>query len=248
MLWYKAWRESRSRFLIAFAAVALFSVGVVLFARTGFPLAENPRVAYSAFIWSEFYSNGRQVAFCVVALLLGLGGLQRERGRGTAPFTLALPVTRGQLVGTRVAVGVLQLIAIALIPAVIVPALSPVIARQSYPWWQGVEYATLFVSWGVLWFAVGVVCSVAFAGEFTAAALAILSPFFYMIVYTRVSSGGRRFPAANPFEMMSGGLDHHLGGRMLLTEPLPWLPMFALVLVAVAFLVAAWRTTVKQNF
>jgi hypothetical protein len=48
--------------------------------------------------------------------------------------------------------------------------------------------------------------------------------------------------------MMSGGLDRHLGGRMLLTEPLPWTAMSVLVVIAAALLFGAWRMTVRQNF
>ena len=247
MLWYKAWRESRGRFLIAFVAIAVFSVGVMLYARTGFPLPENPRVPYSAFVWGEFYSNSRQGVFCLIALLLGLGGLQRERAGRTASFTLALPITRGRLLSTRAMVGLLELTAIALVPVIVVPALSP-LARQTYPLSQSVQYGALFMSWGVVWFAVGVVWSVVFAGEWTATAVSVISPFVYMIVYTRASGGGRRFIAANPFEMMSGGLDHSVGGRMLLTEPLPWLAMLVLAAIAATLLCAAWRITLRQDF
>lgn len=247
MLWYKTWRESRSRFLIAAAAVTVFSVGVLLGARTNFPPPQAPMLPYSAFVWGEFYGNWRAVVFSVIALLLGLGGLQRERASGSAPFTLALPITRGRLVVTRVAVGLLQLSVIALLPALIVPALSPVLTRHAYPWSQGFQYAALFLSWGIVWFAIAFLWSALFRGEFTAAVAAILTPFAYMVLYG-ASSGDQRFPGANPFAMMSGGLDRHLGGRMLLTEPLPWVAMLVLSLVASALLFGAWRMTVRQNF
>jgi ABC-type transport system involved in multi-copper enzyme maturation permease subunit len=248
MLWYKAWRESRSRFLLFAAAVTLYSVSVLVNARTAFPPPEVPQLPYSAFVWGEFYAPWRAVAFVVVALVLGLGGLQRERAAGTSPFTLALPVGRGRLVGTRFFVGLFELLALAIIPIVVVPFLSPVLVHQSYPALQSVRYAALFASWGVVWFAIAFLWSVTFRGEFTAAAVAILSPFAYMIVYANVSRGGRRFFAANPAAMMSGGLDQHLGGRMLLVDPLPWSAMLALAVVAVALLFGAWRITVRQSF
>ena len=248
MLWYKAWRESRSRFVLAAVAVTLYSVSVLVNARTAFPPPEVPQLPYSAFVWGEFYAPWRAVAFIVVALVLGLGGLQRERAAGTSPFTLALPVGRGRLVGTRFFVGLLELSAVALIPVVVVPFLSPVLAHQSYPASQNVQYAALFVSWGVVWFAIAFLWSVIFRGEFTAAAVAILSPFAYMVVYADVSRGGQRFFAANPAAMMSGGLDRHLGGRMLLVDPLPWPAMVVLAVIAAAVLCSAWRITVRQNF
>jgi ABC-2 type transport system permease protein len=247
MLWYKAWRESRTRFLLAAGALALYSLGVLLRARADFPPPHAPLLPYSAFVWGEFYGNGRAVAFSVIALVLGLGGLQRERATGTSPFTLALRVGRGQLVATRVLVGLLELIALALIPVVVVPGLSPAIVHQSYPASQSVQYAALFLSWGSVWFAGGMVWSVVFRGEFTAATAAVLTPFAYMAVYG-ASSGDQRFPSMNPFAMMSGGLDGHLGGRMLLTEPMPWTAMLSVALVAAALFLGAWRVTTRQSF
>jgi ABC-type transport system involved in multi-copper enzyme maturation permease subunit len=247
MLWYKAWRESRSRFLIAAGAVGMFSLSVLLGARTNFPPPHAPHLPYSAFVWGEFYGNGRAAAFSIIALLLGLGGLQRERSNGTAPFTLALPVARGQFIAARIGVGLLELCAIALIPVVIVPALSPVLVRQAYPWSQSLQYGVLFMSWGVVWFAVAMMWSVLLAGDFTAAVISMLSPFAYMIGYG-LARGDQRFPAANPFAMMSGELDRGLGGRMLLIEPMPWAAMLVLAVAAAGLLFGAWRATVRQNF
>src|SRR5580692_9859553 len=49
-------------------------------------------------------------------ILLGLGGLARERAIGSSSLTLTLPVSRTYLVGVRIAVGVLQAIALAIVP------------------------------------------------------------------------------------------------------------------------------------
>jgi hypothetical protein len=57
--------------------------------------------------------------------MLALGGLRREHAAGTAAFTLALPVSRMRLGAVRVATGWLQVGALACIPLLIVPALSP---------------------------------------------------------------------------------------------------------------------------
>jgi len=248
MLWYKGWRESRSRFLLAAGAVAIYSLAVLVFAQTAFPPPQAPHLPYSAFVWSEFYGPWRAVAFSIIALVFGLGGLQRERALGTAAFTLALPVSRAQLVCARFVIGLVELTAIVMIPLVVVPTLSPVFVRQTYPWSQSVEYAALFMSWGVVWFAIGFTWSALFAGEFTAASASILSPFGYLVIYANVSQGGRRFLAANPFAMMSGDLDLQFNGRQLLTGHPPWLPMFVLVLVVAALLVCVWRVTVRQNY
>jgi hypothetical protein len=198
-------------------------------------------------VWSEFYGPWRAVAFSFIALVLGLGGLQRERAAGTAPFTLALPVGRGQIVATRVLVGLAELIGIALIPVVMVPGLSPVLAHQSYPASQSLNYAALFLSWGIVWFAGGLVWSAVFRGEFTAATAAVLTPFAYMMIYG-ASRGDERFPVANPFRTMTGEFAGHLGGTMLLIDPLPWTVMLILAVIAAALFVGAWRATARQSF
>jgi ABC-type transport system involved in multi-copper enzyme maturation permease subunit len=247
MLWYKAWRESRSRFFFAAGATTVYCLIVLVRARTAFPPPEAPRLPYSAFVWGELFAPFRAVAFSFIALMLGLGGLQRERSAGTAPLTLALPVGRGQLVATRVLVGLAELIGVLLIPIVVVPGLSPVLAHQTYAASQSIRYMTLFLSWGVVWFAAGVLWSIVFRGEFTAATAAVLTPFAYMAVYG-ASSGDQRFPVANPFAMMSGGLDRSVGGRMLLTEPLPWHVMLVLAVIAAALFAVSWRITARQSF
>ena len=42
MLWYKAWRESRFRFLLSVGVLMLLCVGSVYRARAGFPPTEQP--------------------------------------------------------------------------------------------------------------------------------------------------------------------------------------------------------------
>jgi ABC-2 type transport system permease protein len=248
MLFYKAWRESQARFLLALSALVLFSLGFLVRAHATFPPPEAPVLPYAGFVWSTFYGAWRTVAFSMVALILGLGGLQRERAAGTAPFTLALPVNRLQLLGARAVVGVFELTALALVPAALVPSLSPVLVHQSYPVTQCLHFAALFMSWGVVWFGVGFLWSVLLKGEYTAAVASVLTPWAYMVAYANVSRGGLSFPSANPFAFMSGDID--LGGfsRGLLARPLPWAAIAVLGLVTLALLAAAWRLTERQNF
>ena len=248
MLWYKAWRESRARFLIAAGAVTVFSIGSIIQARASFPPPEYPMLPYTAFVWSTFFSPGRAAAFTFVALVFSLGGLRRERATGTAAFTLALPLSRGQLVRARIVVGLLELAAIAAVPVIVVSFVSPVIAHKAYPFSQSIRYGTLFMSWGCVWFAIGFVWSVVFSAELTAAVASVLSPLVYMVVYANVSRGGQRFFAANPFAMMSGGLDRSFRAPAFLSDPLPWREMLVLAIVTAVLLFGSWRATVRQDF
>jgi ABC-2 type transport system permease protein len=249
MLWYKAWRESRARFVLAATALTVFCVAFVAKARMDFPLRESPMVPYAAVVWSTFYGSSGPVVFSVVALVLSLGGLQRERSGGTVAFTLALPVSRGQLLAVRAAVGLLEMAALTVIPALLVPTLSPLLVGQSYPATQALAFALLFISWGVVWFAVGFLWSILLAGEYTAGVAALLTPFAYMVLFAQITQGGRRFPATNPFYVMSGQhMPYFNWQAALLIGPLPWTAMLLLAAIAVALIGAAVRLTARQSF
>ncbi len=106
MLWHKAWLESRTRLLL----------GVTIMTAV---------CAYSVYAHRSAYQGIVRNVFMVLCFLLGVGGLLRERAVGTAPFTLALPVSRVRLTATRAAVGWLELVALAFVPLLIALSLSP---------------------------------------------------------------------------------------------------------------------------
>src|SRR5215813_10200155 len=203
MLWYKAWRESRVRFLLTVAVWTFLCVGLVYRARTGFPPPERPDLPYSAWVWSNIYGNMNPTVFIILVMILGLGGLQRERPVGTAAFTLSLPVTRFRLVTVRAAVGLLQVIALSFTPAMVIPTLSPLLARQSYSETQALQFGLLFLAWGSVAFAVGFLWSSLFGGEFTGTALCVITPVVYRILISN-SSALQNYPALNYANFMSG--------------------------------------------
>src|SRR5262249_15857295 len=203
MLWYKAWRESRVRFFLALAVWAFLCVGLMYRARSGFPPAERPDLPYSAWVWANIYGNMNPTVFIILVMVLGLGGLQREKPVGTAAFTLSLPVTRVRIIAIRAAVGLMQVLILSLIPALLIPSLSPIVARQSYSETQGLQFALLFMSWGAVAFSVGFLLSSLFGGEFTGTALCVISPVAYRILLT-VTSALQNYPAFNYAGFMSG--------------------------------------------
>src|SRR5689334_17162028 len=81
--------------------------------------------------------------FVVVVLLLGMGGLGRERAYGTSGFTLTLPVSRWRLTATRATVGLAESTVIAFLPAILLPLLSPLV-NETYPWSQAFHFAVLW--------------------------------------------------------------------------------------------------------
>ena len=122
MLWYKAWLETRWRFLIGLAVLVCSAVAAVLVypkvmrlmplvpARDvggdmGLRIRELADLArdYRGYVWSQWFrQDGKWLIF---AALLGSGGLLPQASGGAALFTLSLPVSRHRLLAIRAAAG-----------------------------------------------------------------------------------------------------------------------------------------------
>lgn len=100
-LWFKIWCETRVRFALAAAAVAI---------TTQTSSGEAPATV-----------------FLVLATILGGGTLRQEREARTLGFTLALPVSRERHIITRAVIGLGELVALAGLAAIITrtPAVLP---------------------------------------------------------------------------------------------------------------------------
>src|SRR5258705_3791903 len=127
MLWYKAWRESRARFLLSAIALAVICASFVCFHRDASGGIGDEPLSYPVYVWRITYKGYLRELFMILAILLGLGGLTRERDQRTAAFTLALPVSRWRLLANRTVVGLGQVVLLATLPAIVMPLLSPVI-------------------------------------------------------------------------------------------------------------------------
>jgi ABC-2 type transport system permease protein len=246
VLWWKAWRESRGRFLSAAIVLAAFCFSTVGRARLDFPPRFDLTLPYTTFIWRGIYNGPGVLVFVIVAVALGLGGLMRERAVGTAPFTLALPVSRSALFGSRAGVGALQVIVLATIPAWIVPWMSSRIGHP-YPAHQAWLFASLFAAVGLVWFAAGLLMSTLFAGEHTPTAAGLLLPFGHLAVVSIPAL--RPLPWLNLFNVMNGsGLRYLDADTSLLVGPFP-AAIVAVVLVAtLSMLAAAALATARADY
>src|ERR1700722_11299768 len=109
MLWYKAWRESQARFTMIALTLTVFCLFTVAFRNQiqahGSFVPPNLRSSiYSEHIYHLIYWGTAKGVFAFLVIFLGLGGLLRERARGTATFTLALPVRRWRIVVAQIVV------------------------------------------------------------------------------------------------------------------------------------------------
>src|SRR5262249_39681944 len=248
MLWCKAWWESRARFVISAAALAGFCLFTVLFqsqmrAHQGL-LPGFRSVTYSDYIYKFIYAGTAKGLFVVFILpFLGAGGVLRERAYGTAHFTLALPVSRWRLVATPGGVGLLELAVLALLPAFLIPSLSPLV-HQSYPFAQAVHFSVLWFSCGTIIFATTFILSALVGGEFTAPMACIILLFLQDPVVLHLAPSWKIVWIMGEFRGMHWDAQRHL----LVSGPLPWVRLLVLMLIAFSLLALAIRVTQRKDF
>ena len=160
MLWYKAWLETRSRFLIALVgSVALCSRLVVVFLSKGAP-NQLSQVLHAT------HETLAGVWLLAVTLIM-MGGLLRERAVGSSSFTLSLPVTRLRLVSIRIAMGLMEAILLAILPWIAM-LFAANVANQTHFIAQASIHVFLLLGGGVLFLAAAFLISSFVEGEYTA--------------------------------------------------------------------------------
>jgi ABC-type transport system involved in multi-copper enzyme maturation permease subunit len=253
MLWYKAWIESRVRFLLA-ATVTLAMCAATVLGHDAIQayLAGHDGAAenYVSYIYRLWYRGAARTLFMLFAVILGMGGLVRERELGTAVFTLALPVSRVRLMLVRAATGLFEVVALATIPAIVAIALSP-IAHHSYPAAQAIEFALLWSAGGAALFSVAFLASAVLTGEYTSFVIAevVLFVVTVSIQFMRLAR-----PATRPYlytvqEIMSGfHMDYFDPQTHLLVGPLPAKPLLLLAVLTCVFVGCSLRYTARKDF
>lgn len=148
-LWYKAWMETRWRFLIGLVVVSCYAVGVILVwpkVMELIPLASSIDASgevgrqiresaeqlrdYRTYIWSQWFGKDLRQVGTLFAILLGTGGLLSQSAGGAALFTLSMPVSRRRLLATRAAAGLAELSVLAIGPSLLIPLLSPAVGKS----------------------------------------------------------------------------------------------------------------------
>ena len=179
MLWYKAWLETRWRFLIGLAVLMGFACGAVFdypvfvrlnasvsaidasghFGRLIREAVETQRT-YRGFIWFQWYRQNLVQMWTILAVLLGSGGLMAASSGG-ALFALSMPVSRARLAGIRAATALLELLVLALIPSLLIPLLSPAVGEHYGLGDTAVHSVSLFLA-GSMFFSLAFLLSAVF--------------------------------------------------------------------------------------
>ncbi|HYZ86388.1 MAG TPA: ABC transporter permease subunit [Bryobacteraceae bacterium] len=245
MLYYKAWLESRTRFLIGLGVIAALCLGLVLFHelfRSRMPTTGG-MISYPDYIYLRVYGGFVRGIFLFVALVLGLGGLNSERARNTLTFTLALPVRRGYLLATRAITGLAEVALVALLPALLIPGLSAGIG-QSYLWSQSFSFFVLWVAIGWAVFAAAFLASCLLENDYSALTTAIIAFYFYPLVVARTPFL-RPYPLHIHYIMNGTGMPYFDARSHLFIGPMPWTILSCVTLVSFILLALAARFSVK---
>ena len=236
MLWYKAWLETRSRFLTCLATLTLFSGIFVHHAQALVRPEWKSDFNRLLFVNQQFLV----IMWVLAVVLLGMGGIVREKAVGTSSLTLALPASRVRLLGVRVATGILQAAMLATVPWIAVFFVST-FARKPILVNQVLSYVLLLIGGGLVYFALAVLVSSLVAGEYTAPAIAFGVVLLGAIVF---DSWLRQF---NVWRLVTGDFSIDRGTYLLSAHP-PWTGILASLSVAVLLLLASAIVVQRRDF
>ncbi|MFC5583184.1 hypothetical protein [Rhodanobacter terrae] len=239
-LLFKAWRESRERFLLGAALLAAICVSGV-FCRGSLMKVFVPNepfvgAPYVGFIYRLVYGGPARGLFVIMAVVLALGGLQRERLHRTAGFTLALPASRAQLVGMQALLGLGQIAVLSALPLLLLAVCSQ-LAYVSYPLGQMVRFGLLWLAGGAVFFAVAFLAATLFRNEYAALAASFVFMIFYPIAV--LFPPLNRYPL-NVHHIMSGLAMPYFDARTaLLVGAPPWALLASMLAIAGVLIVLA---------
>ncbi|HUZ03751.1 MAG TPA: hypothetical protein VMU62_00215 [Acidobacteriaceae bacterium] len=238
MLWFRAWLETRTRFLICLAGIlflCLFSV---------FPYEKQAGhwVVRSYYNYVLLNAHLMLVVMWVLTVtLLMMGGLLREEALGSASFTLALPVSRQRLMAVRIATGAFQAVTLAIAPWCAMYLIAITLGKTYYSLSQVAFHLLLLLTGGAVFFAIALLVSSVVSGEYTAP----LVSFGAALAIATMLSG--KIQIFSPFAFIMGTeyIDWH---TYLLVGPFPWAEAAIRLFLAALLTWIAVRIISKRDF
>lgn len=203
MLFYKAWLESRVRFLFGVAAVIAVCILYIQLRPILIPgwitdlqnphWSGRPNWLYRGvhdlnfYAWHFLYENKLQQVWVVFAILLSFGGLVREKQIGTSTFSLGLPVSRKRWFLTRMLVAAAEGLVLALI-AVAGVSLASQNIHEPYGTNQILAHCLLIAVAGAVFLGLGALFSTVIRGEHMALSITLVVlgiPYLFIQEYVR---------------------------------------------------------------
>lgn len=248
MLWHKAWLETRARFLTSLATLTIFcavfvhhALAVTNSSNSGYPRGVMPPGLPVDFYRLLFVTQQFVVIMWVLAVvLLGMGGIVREKANGSASMTLSLPVSRARLLGVRVALGALEAIAMGVVPWITISFIS-FLMGMPVAITQVAFYLLLLLAGGLVYFAMAVLVSSLIEGEYTAPAVA-----FGLVLLSAIILDAW-FRPFNVWRLVTG--DFYIDRKTyLLATHIPWFAILTSLSVASAMLLSSLKLIQTREF
>jgi ABC-2 type transport system permease protein len=255
MLWYKAWLETRWRFLIGLALLICSAGGTVVVypqmmklmplvpsvdatGELGRRIREAAELAreYRGYVWSQWFRQNAAQMWTIFAALLGSGGLLSHGSGGGALFTLSMPVSRSRLLGVRVAAGFAELSVLAFVPSLLLPIVSPAVG-QSYAVGDVLIHSACLLVAGAVFFSLASLLSTIFADVWRPPLLALLVAGVLGIGEQAL----RVLSRYGIFRVMSGELYFRTG-------QVPWLGLLSTAAASAAMLYLAAVNIARRDF
>ena len=252
MLWYKAWLETRWRFLIGLALLLCSAAATVLTypavvklippttaANSGGVIEERIREAielsrtYRGYMWSHWFGQNLEQWATLFAILLGTAGVLSQPAG--ALFTLSLPVSRKRLVGVRAATGLTELFVIVFVPSLLVSLLSPSI-EQSFSPGATLVYSACFFAGVSFFFSLAFLLSTVFDDVWRPLLIAIAIAFV-LSMFGRILTNA----PADVYRVMSAETYFRSGH-------LPWIGLIVTAALSAAMLYAATANVTRRDF
>ena len=254
MLWYKSWLETRSRFLIGLvllmgsAMTAVYTYPQVLKLMPMVPtikadgeigrrILEAAQLAreYRGYIWSQWYRQNLPQIWTIFAVLLAVGSPFVQASKGSL-FTLSLPASRDRVVYTRAAIGLVELFAITLIPALLITVVSPAIG-QSYSLAETMIHALCLFVAGATFYCLAFLLSTMFND--------IWRPLLIALGIAMVIGICEQVPV----DLARYGIFHVMSGEVYFrTGSLPWTGLLVPATLSAALLYGSAAITARRDF
>jgi len=255
MIWYKSWLDTRSRFLVGLVLLVLSALGTVFYypqvlklipmansieasGELGRRIREGAQLSSSfrGYVWAQWMRQAMTNLATLFAVLLGAGGLFSRASGDSALYALSMPASRDRVLGVRAVTGLAELAAMAVIPVILLPLLSPGVGEHYSVVDALVHGACLFVA-AATFFSLALLLSTVFTDLWRPLLIAC-GVAIAMSLYEAVLRGQSRYGI---FRVMSGE-DYFRTGH------LPWLGLFASAIASAAMLYTATRTLARQDF
>jgi len=235
VLWYKAWLETRSRFLTCLATLSLFCAVFVGHAQTLLRAEWTDDYRRLLFVAQQYIV----IIWVLAVVLLGMGGIVREKSIGTSSLTLSLPVSRARLLTSRVGLGVVQAIVLGIVPWTTIFLISSH-AGMPISISQIGFYLLLLIGGGLAYFAMAILVSSSVEGEYTAPAVA-----FGLVLVTAIVFDAWLRPFSL-WRLVSG--DQSIDRQTYLLSHFPWRGTLASLSAAASMLLVSVRIVQRREF